>query len=73
MAADQTKVIIITSNEDLILQIRSIKSANTRIIDLDDNEQGSSTINDGTNIRNLAFLAQLSDPVCIWFEFNLMR
>ena len=73
MAADQAKVIIITSNEDLIQQIRSNKSANTRIIDLDDNEQDSSTINDGGNIKNLAFLAQVPDPVRIWLEFNFLR
>ncbi|CAF4207658.1 unnamed protein product, partial [Adineta steineri] len=54
----QTKMIFITSDEDLAHKISATKSTNTRIIDLDDHEQMSLTIND-TNMINLA-LAELS-------------
>ncbi|CAF1414325.1 unnamed protein product [Adineta steineri] len=55
----QTKMIFITSDEDLVHKISATKSTNTRIIDLDDHEQMSLTIND-KNIINLA-LAELSE------------
>jgi hypothetical protein len=61
--AGQTKMIFITSDEDLVRKISSNKSTNTRIIDLDDHEQVSLAVNDN-NIINLT-LAELSELVCI--------
>lgn len=55
-----TKMIFITSNEDLVRQISSYKSSNTHIIDLDDDEQMSSLINNNNNhIINLGSLTEL--------------
>ncbi len=62
--ASQTKMIFITSDEDLVHKISLNKSTNTRIIDLDDHEQMSLTVNDN-NIIDLA-LAELSQLVCIY-------
>jgi hypothetical protein len=61
--AGQTKMIFITSDEDLVRKISSNKSTNTRIIDLDDHEQVSLAVNDN-NIINLT-LAELSELFCI--------
>jgi hypothetical protein len=60
--AGETKMIIITSNEDIIRQFSSQKPINTQIINLNNTIQ---TIDN--NIINLAFLAELSQPVCILF------
>jgi hypothetical protein len=62
MMAGETTMIIITSNEDIIRQFSSEKPKNTQIINLNNTKQ---TID--TNIINLAFLDELSQPVCILF------
>jgi hypothetical protein len=59
-----TKMIIITSNEDIIRQFSLNKTTNTQIIDLDNHEEVNSITKDN-NIRDLAFLAELSEPVRI--------
>jgi hypothetical protein len=61
--ASQKKIVIITSDEDLIQQLSLHKTLNTRIIDLDDNSHSASTTNDNTNVTDLTFLARLSQPV----------
>lgn len=63
----QTKIIIITSNEDIIQQFSSNSTANTHIIDLDANEPATKTDN---GMINLAFFAQLSGLVSISFVCN---
>jgi len=63
--AGQTRIIIIASNEDLIHQFFLNKATNTRIIDIDDDNQMTSTINDNNNITDLAVFAGLSELVCI--------
>ncbi len=59
--AGQTKMIIITSDEDVIHRFSLNKTTNTQIIDLDNNTQMISTVKD----INLDFLVQLSELVCI--------
>jgi hypothetical protein len=66
--AGQTKMIIITSNEDIIRQFSLNKSNNTQIIDLDNNKQVTSIENDQDNHINMNLLAELSQLVCISFE-----
>jgi hypothetical protein len=61
MMAGQTKMIIITSDEDVIHRFSLNKTTNTQIIDLDNNTQMISTVKD----INLDFLVQLSELVCI--------
>ncbi len=68
--ATATKMIIITSNEDIIRQFSSQKIKDTHIIDLDTDKQMSSIGSDNNNIINLAFLAELSKPVCILFRIK---
>jgi hypothetical protein len=63
----QTKMIIITSDEDIIRQFSFNKTKNTHIIDLDNDKQQTSTETDGNNIINMALLAELSKLVCIIF------
>jgi hypothetical protein len=63
--AAQTKMIIITSDEDIIRQFSFNKTNNTHIIDLDNGNQVNSTENNNNNITNLNLLAQLSGIVCI--------
>jgi hypothetical protein len=63
--SSQTKMIIITSDEDIIRQFSFNKSKNTQIIDLDNGNQVISTAKDSNNITNLNLLAQLSGIVCI--------
>jgi hypothetical protein len=63
--ADKTKIIVITSNEDIIHQFSSNKTKNTHIIDLDDDDQITAMTKDNNNIINLAFLAELSETVRI--------
>ncbi len=55
--AGETKMIIITSNEDLIQQLSKKKSTSTHIIDLNDDGQ--------TTTMDAALLAQLSEIVRI--------
>jgi hypothetical protein len=62
--ARPTKMIFITSNQELISQIASKKSTNTHIIDLDDDKQVSSITKVNNNNINLT-LAELSKLVCI--------
>lgn len=59
----QTKMVIITSNEDLIRQFASKPSDKTRIIELDDDVDLTALANDRNNLIDLAFLAQLSELV----------
>ena len=66
--AGQTKMIIITSNEDIIRQFSFNKALNTHIVDLDNDQQKTSTETDDNIIMNLAFLAELSKSVCILFK-----
>jgi hypothetical protein len=66
--AGQTKMIIITSNEDIIRQFSLNNSKNTQIIDLDNNKQVTSIENDQDNHINMNLLAELSQLVCISFE-----
>jgi hypothetical protein len=61
----QTKMIIITSNEDIIRQFSFNKTTNTHIIDLDNNKQMVPIEKDSNNSVNLAFFAGLSELVCI--------
>ena len=63
--ANRTSVIFITSNEDLINQIRATKSDSTHMIDLD-NDDETETIG---NCQNLSFLAPLTGLVCDHFSF----
>jgi hypothetical protein len=63
--ASQTKMIIITSDEDIIRQLSFNKTKNTQIIDLDNGDQVISTAKDNNNTTNLNLLAQLSGIVCI--------
>jgi hypothetical protein len=65
MMATQTKMIIITSDEDIIRQFFLNKTKNTHIIDLDDEKQITTTANDNSNIMDMALLAELSDLVRI--------
>jgi hypothetical protein len=65
---NQAKMIIITSNEDLIEQISLNKSENTRIIDLDQNNPNSSMMmKDNHNSIDLNLIAQFSEFVCIFY------
>ncbi|CAF1478736.1 unnamed protein product [Adineta steineri] len=61
MMAGQTKMIIITSDEDLIRRLSSNKTDNTRIVDLDNNKQLTSMNNNDNNIMDLAILTELSE------------
>jgi hypothetical protein len=65
--AGLTKMIIITSDEDIIRQFSMNKSGNTHIIDLDGDKQQTSIEMPGNTMINLAFLAELSQPVRILF------
>jgi hypothetical protein len=60
-----TKMIIITSNEDLIQQISLNTSKDTRIIDLDENNSMNLISKENNNLLDLTFLTQLSELVCI--------
>ncbi|CAF1175641.1 unnamed protein product [Rotaria magnacalcarata] len=62
--ANETKMIIITSNEDLIRQFSLNKTNNTLIIDLDNEKKMVSkrkNNNNNNNIIDLALLAELSE------------
>ena len=58
--ASKTKIIIITSDEDLIQEISTRTNANTHIIDLNDQRQLNPTTE-----PNQDLLADLSEIVCI--------
>jgi hypothetical protein len=64
----QTKMIIITSNEDLIRQFCANKTTNTQIIELDHDKQVTTMPEDDNNIINLPFIAELSRLVSIEFS-----
>ncbi len=66
--AAQTKMIIITADEDIIRKFSFNKNKNTHIIDLDDAKQMISNEREDNIIMNLAFLAKLSESVRIFFE-----
>ena len=59
----RTKMVIITSNEDIIQQFSLNKSEKTQIIDLDEDFDLTSLSTDQKNLTDLAFLAQLSELV----------
>jgi hypothetical protein len=61
----QTKMIIITSNEDLIRKLSLNKTINTQIIELDHDKQVTAMAEDDNNIINLPFPAELSQLVRI--------
>jgi hypothetical protein len=63
--AGQAKVIIITSNEDLIRKISLNKITDTHIIALINDNQITSIPKDNKNINDLDFLSQLLVLVCI--------
>jgi hypothetical protein len=64
--AAQTKMIIITADEDIIRKFSLNKNKNTHIIDLDDGKQITSNDREDNIIMNLAFLAKLSESVRIF-------
>jgi hypothetical protein len=66
----QTKMIIITSDEDIIRKFSLNKTKNTQIIDLDNDKQTTSNETNVNNMIHIALLAELSQPVCILFRFN---
>jgi hypothetical protein len=61
--AGTTKMIIITSNEDIIREFSFKKDLNTHIIDLDESKQMNSDPTDENMIMNFACLAELSKLV----------
>jgi hypothetical protein len=64
--AEQAKVIIITSNEDLIRQISLNKTTDTHIVASINDQQITLIPKDNTNINDLDFLSKLLPiPVCI--------
>jgi hypothetical protein len=63
--AGQTKMIIITSDADVIRQFCANKTTNTQIIELDHDKQVTTMAADDNNIINLPFLAELSQLVRI--------
>ena len=62
--AGETKMIIITSNADIIRQFSSKKIEDTQIINLAPSSSSSSNENVNNVIIDLAFLAESSQPVC---------
>jgi len=60
----QTKMLIITSNEDLINEVSTKNCQDTRIINLGENNSTPSIPNDNNNLFDLNILAQLSELVC---------
>lgn len=57
-----TKMIIITSDEDVIRQVASNRSTNTQMIDLDQMKTNNEDI-----FINLALLAKFPQSVCFFF------
>lgn len=70
MMATQTKMIIITSDEDLIRQFSSTKSKNTHVIDLEDDRLDQSIDTNNRTLVNMALLAELSKLVCFDSKFS---
>ncbi len=60
----QTKMLIITSNEDLINEVSTKNCQDTRIINLGENNSTPSISKDNNNLFDLNILAQLSELVC---------
>ena len=64
--ANKTKMIIITSDEDVIRQISQNRNSTTQIIDLDQMQQNSFRPNANNSFfMDLALLANLPQPVRI--------
>jgi hypothetical protein len=61
---NQTKMLIITSNEDLIHEVSTKNCQDTRIINLGENNSTPSISKDNNNLFDLNILAQLSELVC---------
>jgi hypothetical protein len=66
--AARTKMIIITSNEDIVRQYSLNKTKNRQIIDSNKNKQITSIENDKNNIMDFDLLAELSQLVRIKFQ-----
>jgi len=71
--AGQTKMLIITSDEDIIRQFSLNKTKNTHIIDLRNDNQGTSIKKVNKNINDLAFFAGLSQLVCILYLYKSLK
>ena len=65
MMASQTKLIIITSDEDIIRQFSLNSTNNAQIIDLDSVKRTTSNQNNDNILLRLAGLTELSESVCI--------
>ncbi len=63
--AARTKMIIITSNEDIVRQYSLNKTKNRQIIDSNKNKQITSIGDDENNIMDFDLLAELSQLVRI--------
>ena len=61
----RTKLIIITSDEDIIEQFSLNQTHNTHIVDFDNVKQTTSDPNNDNFLVNLARLAKLPQSVCI--------
>ena len=72
----QTKMIIITSDEDLIRQLALNKRPDTRIVDLDRPNQHLAANPNEKDMIDLAFLAELSTHVrigsCTRSDFTIL-
>ena len=68
--AAKTKMIIITSDEDLIKQLSTKNNQNTSVINLDDHGQAITTDNQN-NASNVAILTGLSQFVRIFYRKNI--
>lgn len=69
--AGSTKMILITSDEDIIRQFTLNNNKKTHIIDLDDNKHLTSIAAENNNdIIDFNFLAHLSELVRIEFELS---
>jgi hypothetical protein len=66
--AARAKMIIITSNEDIVRQYSLNKTKNRQIIDSNKNKQITSIENDKNNIMDFDLLAELSQLVRIEFQ-----
>jgi hypothetical protein len=71
--AGQTKMLIITSDEDIIRRFSLDKTKNTHIIDLRNDNQGTSIKKVNKNISDLAFFAGLSQLVCILYLYKSLK
>lgn len=63
--ADQKKIMIVTSDENLIHQLSSHQILHTYIIDFDKNNQCISMINDNGNITDLTVVTHNSQVINI--------